>query len=63
MGCEVNILRLVEYLRAKQQSKEGRESAIYFMDLKSAFDTVDHGILFRKMEELGIDDRITNTVK
>ena len=34
-----------------------------YVDLKSAFDTVDHNLLFQKMDQLGISRDFTNTIK
>ena len=55
MGCEVNILRLTETIEQRLLDRKQRKLWTLFIDLKSAFDTVDHEILFRKMNELGID--------
>ena len=34
-----------------------------FIDLKSAFDSVDHRKLFEKLKEKGIDEELINTIK
>ena len=34
-----------------------------YIDLKSAFDSVDHEILFKKMKELGISNELRNTIE
>jgi hypothetical protein len=62
LGCEVNILRIIENLRSRQQSINSRNTWIFFLDLKSAFDTVNHGILFDKMRSLGIDGDLVNSI-
>ena len=36
---------------------------VLFIDLKSAFDTVCHDILFEKMDNLGISADIISTIK
>jgi retron-type reverse transcriptase len=33
------------------------------LDLKSAFDTVDHRILFEKMKQLNIDGKLINSIE
>ena len=63
LGCEINILRLVEELRIKIKKRKNKKLWSLFIDLKSAFDTVDHEILWRKMERLGIDQNLINTIK
>jgi len=49
MGCEVNILRITETIKERYKRKEHRGLWTLFIDLKSAFDTVNHDILFSKM--------------
>ena len=38
--------------------KEGGKLYVAFIDLKKAFDTVDRGLLFEKINKLGIKGRI-----
>ena len=34
-----------------------------FIDLKSAFDKVNHEMIFTRLEEIGIDGDLINTIK
>ena len=63
MGCELNILRIVETIRRKLVVRKQRKLWSMYVDLKSAFDTVDHNLLFYKMDQLGISSDLTNTIK
>ena len=58
LGCEVNIMRLIESLRClreKNKETEGTQKVwSLYIDLKSAFDSLDHDILFEKMKKIGI---------
>ena len=63
MGCEINILRITEYIKEMMRIKEHKDLWIMFVDLKSAFDTVNHRILFEKIETLGINEEVVNTIK
>ena len=42
LGCELNILRLTEEIKARLKTRKKRKLWSLFIDLKSAFDTVDH---------------------
>ena len=48
LGCEVNILRLLDTIRCLRDINKGVNDKLWslYIDEKSAFDTVDHGILF-----------------
>jgi len=59
MGCEINLLRLVEEIQNRYNNREEKDTWALFIDLKSAFDTVNHEILFTKMRELGITEDLT----
>ena len=68
IGCEVNVLRLVETIRqTKAQFKEDRQSHrnlwTLFIDFKSAFDNVSQIQIFQKLKNLGVDRALCNTVK
>ena len=40
---------MTEYIKMKYEAKQDKKLWALFIDLKSAFDTVDHKILFNKM--------------
>ena len=63
MGCEINLLRITEYIQLKYEKREEKELWTLFIDLKSAFDTVNHDILFKKMQYLEIDESLINTIR
>ena len=50
LGCEVNILKMTTEIKIlmEQQESMNKKEEIWslYIDLKSAFDTVDHEILF-----------------
>ena len=56
MGCELNILRIAETIRNKIAKSNQTKLWTLFIDLKSAFDTVNHDILFQKMKDLEISE-------
>lgn len=63
MGCEINILRITEYIKIKYEDRQEHRTWILFIDLKLAFDTVNHEILFQKMRDLNIDISLINTIE
>ena len=65
LGCEVNILRLVDSLRYMRENRTKEQEKLWslYIDLKSAFDSVDHEILFKKLKELGISDELRNSIE
>ena len=63
MGCEVNILRMTEYIKQQFEMKLHKNLWALFIDLKSAFDTVNHRLLFEKMEGAGVKEEIIESVK
>ena len=60
-GCEINILKLKQTLRQRLQS--GKKPWALFIDLKSAFDKVNHDYLFAEMKKYGITETLINTIK
>ena len=63
MGCELNILRITETLRSKLKNSAQKNLWTLFIDLKSAFDTVSHEILFKKMRDLNISIPLVDTIE
>ena len=60
----MNLLKLLE--KSSDLIKDqGAKAEIYilFIDLKAAFDSVDHPILFEKMQLHNISEEVINTVK
>ncbi len=65
LGTQVHILRLVGRMRdicGNPRFKSGNWFA-FFVDFKSAFDKVDHLILFRKLQDSGVSLRTINILK
>ncbi len=67
-NCEINILKLI--LEAKAAYKKWTNSSlrgrpyIVFFDLKSAFDSCDHNILFRsKLNQFRVPTPLVNAIK
>ena len=56
----MNILRVREILREKRKQKKGWA---LFIDLKSAFDKINHEYLFEEMLMHGIDSNLVETIK
>ena len=54
----------METLRClRHENKDGTQKVwSYYVDLKSAFDSVDHEKLFKKMDDIGISTKLSNTV-
>ena len=65
LGCEVNIMRLVESLRTLRDFNKNstQKTWSFFVDLKSAFDSVNHRLLFQKMDRIGIPLDLNNTIQ
>ena len=50
-------------MEQQESMKKKEEIWSLYIDLKSAFDTVDHEILFQKMKKLGINQKLTNKIQ
>jgi len=63
LGCDVNIMRLrqrvydLNFLRTKE------EKYIFFIDLKAAYNSVNHKKLFEKMKKKGYNTEIIHAIK
>ena len=57
-------MRLIESLRTMREANKNGTQKIWslYIDLKSAFDSVDHRILFEKMDKIGITRELGNTI-
>ena len=47
----------------KTDGRDEAKSWTLFIDLKSAFDNVSHKQMFKKMEQMGINEELCNTIK
>ena len=63
LGCEVNLLRLRQRCNDIKNVNKGFVKAVIFIDLKNAYDTVDHSILFNKLEKMKIGPRLIRILK
>jgi hypothetical protein len=63
LGCEVNLLRLRQRCNDVKEVNKGFIKAIIFIDLKNAYDTVAHNILFNKLEKMNIRPRLIRVLK
>ena len=63
MGCEINLLRITEYIKEKYERQQEKGMWILFIDLKSAFDTVNHTLLFEKMRKHNIKEDLVRTIE
>lgn len=62
MSTNINLINLASDVK-KLQDDNVNELYCLFVDLKGAFDNVNHKILFKKMEKMKIDQKVINTVK
>ena len=63
IGTEVNILRIVGEIQHNMKIKNKGTTWTLFIDLKSAFDKVDHRIMIRKLKIIGIEYTLINTIE
>ena len=55
-------MRFIEDIKGEIKKKGGNTTAL-FIDFKSAFDKVQHGILWKKMKKIGISEGLINSIK
>ena len=63
MGTEQNCLRMMENVRIRLNENNNKQKWSLFIDLKSAFDTVDHDIMLEKLRQKKVKPEIVNTVE
>ena len=61
-GCLDNIFTLNMLIQFQLRKNKGKLYGL-FVDLKSAFDSVDHNLLWRKLLNLGLSTKIINILK
>ena len=55
---------MLENLREMKRNRGKKKLWSFFLDLKSAFDSVDHDIVFRKMrEKMNVSDDLIETIR
>jgi len=62
-GTELNLLRLRQRVTDIKKIKNRFPKYLLFIDLKNAYDKVDHNRLFNKLSILGISKEIIGTIK
>ena len=62
MGTEVNILRILGEIQRNINKKTKETVWTLFIDLKSAFDKVDHHILMNKLKKMEVATDLVNTI-
>jgi len=63
LGCDVNIMRLRQRVYDHKFLRTKEEKNIIFIDLKVAYDSVNHKKLFEKMKKKGYNTEIINAIK
>ena len=63
LGCDVNIMRLRQRVHDVKELGSKDEKYIFFIDLKAAYDSVDHNRLFNKMQMKRYCPSIVNAVR
>ena len=63
LGTEINIIRILDDIRQKKKEKKQKTIWTLFIDLKSAFDRVDHKTLMRKLRIMDISEELVNTIE
>ena len=61
LGCEVNLMRLRQ--RVEEVKKLNERSYVIFIDLKNAYDSVPHNILFERLERATIHPGVIRILK
>jgi hypothetical protein len=62
LSTNMNLIRFVE-ATSDIRAAGSRDGFVLFIDLKAAFDSVSHEILFRKLESLGLREDLLNLIK
>ena len=52
-----------ESIKLMEKEHQGKKIWTLFIDLKSAFDKVDHKILIKRLENMNINPELINTIK
>lgn len=62
LSTSMNILKFIGTCRDIRENKN-KDAYVLFIDLKAAFDSVDHEILFQKLAIDGLDSKMLNLLK
>ena len=62
LGCEINLARLRQRVNEVLKLPSHEQKYLLFIDLKNAYDSVDHNVLFYKMRELGAPNKLINSI-
>ena len=62
LGCEINLARLRQRVNDVLNINNNEQKYLLFIDLKNAYDSVDHNILFNKLKKYNISDSLINII-
>jgi hypothetical protein len=62
-GTDLNLMRIREKTKKLKESEPNTSKYILFIDLKNAYDKVMHRRLFMKLNAIGLDQDIINTIQ
>ena len=62
LGCEINLARLKQRVNDVLKLPANEQKFLFFIDLKNAYDSVNHILLFNKMRELGAPIKLINSI-
>ena len=63
MDSEINLIKFRDKAYKLKIQVPRKQKYVLFLDLKAAYDSVNHDILFQKLEKFNIDEDVINSIK